>query len=183
MSGATYQLIVIVVGSFALYRGYKRGLTGQISGILGFAFAIVFTYLFSKDVAALLEASGPSFISFPLPSFIYSVMASAIIYTVVYWVVKLLTNIFRKMLKIMNVGLLDRIFGSFFSLLKYMVGLSLIFNLLLCINPNSALLKYSQHDDGNLISGVLSIAPAILGCVSPDDLSHAIQLIEAKKIS
>lgn len=183
MEGGIYQVIVLIVAAYALMKGFRRGIAGQICGVMGMAFAIVCSYLFSGEVAENLRMVFPKTGNYPFPSFLYSIVASALIYTFVYYCFKIFTRILRNAMRIFRLGMLDKLAGAAFSLFKYMLGLSLIYNLILCVKPDSPLMQYSRADDGNMVASVLMLAPDILGSLSVEDLSHAMQLLDAKKIS
>lgn len=183
MSETGYHIIVLAVAAFSVIKGFKRGFTGQISGILGFAFGTVCAHVFEPDVEAALRAILPGVRHSAGGAFIYSVLSSVIVYSIVYTAFKMFTKVLRSAMQVFYVGMLDAILGAMFSLLKYMLLLSIVYNLLLCINPKSPLLKYASADDGNIVESVVLLAPGLLGCGSVHDLSHLIQLHEAKKIS
>lgn len=183
MSETGYHIIVLAVAAFSVIRGFKRGFTGQISGILGFAFGTVSAHVFEPDVEVALRAILPAVRHSAGAAFIYSVLSSVIVYSIVYMAFKVFTKVLRSAMQVFYVGMLDSILGAMFSLLKYMLLVSIVYNLLLCINPKSPLLKYASADDGNVVESVMLLAPGLLGCGSVHDLSHLIQLREAKKIS
>ena len=116
-------------------------------------------------------------------SFIYSVTAAALVYVAVYMLFRMMTKVLRSAMQVFYVGMLDKLLGAAFSLTKYMLLLSIIYNLIICVNPSSSLMKYATADDGNVVEGVMLLAPGLLGCHSIEDLSHLLQLREAKKIS
>ena len=64
-----------------------------------------------------------------------------------------------------------------------MTILSIIYNLLLCINPDSRLMRWQNANDGNIVEEVLALSPALLGGLGAEELSHQVQLREARKIS
>lgn len=183
MSETGYHIIVLAVAAFSVIRGFKRGFTGQISGILGFAFGTVCAHVFEADVETALRAILPGVRHSAGGAFIYSVLSSVIVYGLVYTAFKMFTKVLRSAMQVFYVGMLDAILGAMFSLLKYMLLLSIVYNLVLCINPKSPLLKYASADDGNVVETVVLLAPGLLGCGSVHDLAHLIQLREAKKIS
>lgn len=183
MTETGYHLIVIVVAAFAVIKGFRTGFTGQISGILGFAFGAVCAHVFEPDAEEIYRSLFPGIRNAVGSAFIYSVMASVTVYCIVFLCFRLFTKVLRAAMQVFYVGMLDSIFGAAFSLLKYLLFISILFNLILCVNPNSSLLKATSSDDGNVVEAVVLLAPAVLGCGSALDLSHLIQLREAKKIS
>lgn len=116
-------------------------------------------------------------------AFIYSVLAAVMVYVIVYMAFRIFTKVLRSAMQVFYVGMLDSLLGSAFCLIKYMLFISIIYNLILCVNPSSPLMKYANADDGNVVECVILLAPGLLGCGSVEDLSHLIQLKEAKKIS
>lgn len=79
--------------------------------------------------------------------------------------------------------ILDNLGGAVYSLFKYMMFLSMAYNFIVVLNPGTVLLKSAKSDDGNAIEEVMLLSPALLGGQDVMDLSHLIQLEDAKKIS
>lgn len=183
MSEAAYHIIVIVVAAVALFKGFRSGFTGQISGILGFAFGTVCCHVFGEDAEQMLRGILPSIAEVPGNTFIYSVMSVAVVYLVVFLIFRMLTGVLRSAMQVFGLGLLDRLFGSAFCMVKYLLFLSIVYNIIVCINPYSPLMKYANADDGNVVECVMLLAPEFLGCYSFADLSHILQLREARRIS
>lgn len=183
MSEAAYHIVVIVVGAVAVIKGFHSGFTGQISGVLGFAFGTVCTHVFSDQAEAATRWLLPGIEGHVGAGFIYSVISAALVYIVVYLLFKMLTRVLKSAMQVFYVGMLDKLLGSAFCLTKYMLLLSIVYNLIVCVNPSSQLMKYATSDDGNVVECVMLLAPGLLGCHSFEDLSHLLQLREAKKIS
>lgn len=183
MGDVIYHIIVIAVAALAVVKGFRRGFTGQISGILGFAFGTVSAHVFEPDVEAMLRSMLPGISQAVGAAFIYSVLAAVIIYVIVYLIFKIFTKVLRSAMQVFSIGMLDSILGSAFCLLKYMMVVSIIYNLILCVFPDSRLMHYAKADDGNVVEAVMLLAPGMLGCGSVEDLAHLLQLRDAKKIS
>lgn len=183
MSDAVYHIIVIAVAALSVIKGFRQGFTGQISGILGLAFGTVCAHVFDSQAEEFMRMLLPGLQGRVGSAFIYSVSSAALVYLVVYLLFKMLTKVLRAAMQVFYVGMLDSLLGAAFCLVKYMLLVSIIYNLILCVNPDSRLLKYAEADDGNVVEVVLDLAPGLLGCGSVDDLYHLLQLREAKKIS
>lgn len=183
MSDLLYHILIFAVAIIAIGKGFKRGFTGQVCAILGFAFGIVCAHIFLPQGEDFYRMILPGIKSCVGASFIYSVISAVSIYVIVFYLFKALTKVLRSAMEVFHVGMLDSILGAAFSLVKYLLVLSIFLNLLLCVSPNSTLMKYAEADDGNIVEGVVLLAPALLGCFSAEDLSHILQLREAKKIS
>lgn len=183
MGEAAYHIIALVVTVVALFKGFKSGFTGQISGILGFAFGTVCCHVFGDEAENLLRSIIPGISTMPGNTFIYSVMGVALVYCIVFLVFRMLTGVLRSAMQVFGLGLLDRLFGSVFCMVKYLLMLSIVYNLIVCVNPRSPLMKYANADDGNVVECVMLLAPELLGCYSFSDLSHILQLRDARRIS
>lgn len=183
MSDAVYHIMVIAVAGFAVIKGFRSGFTGQVSGILGFAFGTVCAHVFDAEAESFVRTILPGLHGRTGSSFIYSVLSAALVYTAVYLLFRLLTKVLRSAMQVFYVGMLDSLMGSAFCLVKYMLLISIVYNLMVCVNPGSPLMKYASSDDGNVVEVVMMLAPGLLGCRSYEDLYHLLQLREAKKIS
>lgn len=183
MNDATFHIVAIAVAAIAVIKGFRSGFTGQVSGVLGFAFGTVCAHVFDEQAEAVMRALLPGLEGRLGSAFIYSVTSAALIYVMVFLLFRIFTKVLRSAMQVFYVGMLDKLLGSAFCLAKYMLMLSIIYNLILCVNPSSPLMKYATAEDGNVVEIVMMLAPGMLGCRSYEDLSHLIQLREAKKIS
>lgn len=183
MGDAIYHIIVIAVAGIAVIKGFRSGFTGQVSGILGFAFGTVCAHVFDSEAEAVVRSLLPELRTAPGAAFIYSVISAVAVYVAVYLMFRMFTKVLRSAMQVFYVGMLDSLLGSAFCLMKYMLLVSIVYNLILCVNPSSSLLRYASADDGNVVECVMLLAPGLLGCGSVTDLAHILQLKEAKKIS
>lgn len=177
-----YHVIPLIVAALAFMRGYRKGIIKQIPKFIGFCFGIVCAHLFAPPVEDALRTLMPSIASKVEGDYIYSVLSTGLVYLTVYGVLdtctRFLNLIFRKRPEI-----LGSLAGSLFCFVRYMLLLSVIYNLWLGLRTNSDLMKYAKSDDGNIVEAVMLIAPAILGGESVEELAHTLQLEEAKSIS
>lgn len=178
-----FQLIILLISAFGVVRGFRKGFTLQISRVLGFGFGIVCARIFSTDFSQFLLATFSSIRNSSFPEFVSSFLSGIIIYVIVYCIVSRFTGVVKSAVSIFPVGMFNRIAGSFFFLIDSLLWLSIILNLILCINPDSKLIRYAGADDGNIVEIVLSMTSGLLGCPDTGDLVHLLQLREAKKIS
>lgn len=183
MDNAFYQLMVIGVAILGVFRGYRKGFINQIPGVLGFAFGTVCCHVFTEQGEEVARALFPSIAGRLGADFIYSLLGSGVVYVAVFVAFSLLTRILRSAMQIFAGGLLNSLIGAAFCLVKYMLALSILFNIIVCFSPRSELMHSAMADDGNAVEVVMGIAPALLGCLSYEDLAHIVQLEDAKKIS
>lgn len=162
--------------------GKRRGLTGQLSSILGFLFGIAACALLWHDTAIYISEIWPSTASTPpMTMFLPSALACALIYGVVYMLMLALSPALRIIMMPLGKGPLNSLCGAIWGVAKYTMLLSLLFNVLLGMDQNSSLMKVSRQGDGNLVTGVMLVAPALTGAPDCEELAYRIQLMEAKQ--
>ncbi|MCH5242445.1 MAG: CvpA family protein [Muribaculaceae bacterium] len=178
-----YLGIVLLVALVSLAIGFRRGITMQLSSVLGMAFGSVAARVLSPGMNGYFLwveqfTPEPEFNEFAV-----NLVCSVVIYAIVFWVFALFSRILQGALSIFEVGMFNRLLGAFFSLLKNLLWLSCFLNILICFKSESGLLRYERANDGNLVASVMALTPAILGCYGGEDFAHFHQLKEAKTIS
>lgn len=180
---AIYHIIIIAAGVYGIFRGWRCGFFGQTGGLLGMLFGIVFCRLFVKDGVVVAEEVCPSIADLFASDFIYTSLTALVIYTTVYFGFRLMSLVLNRVLSGLNPGPVNSLGGAALCLLKYVLFISLIYNVILAIFPGSALMKECRAGDGNMIELVMALAPALMDTYSPCDLALKYQLKEAESIS
>lgn len=183
MSLLFYNLLVLTAIIWGIVSGYRRGLTGQVCSLLGVALGAVAAHAFSDEAALWARQVLPGLSSHVGAPFVYSFLGSVAVFALAWLLCSALTGILRSALSVLQVGMLDRLLGCAFGLAKCMIVVSVLFNAIVCIHPQSTLLKHSTDSDGNLVSVAMAVAPEVIGSLSNEELAHLLQLHEARKIS
>ena len=183
MGEAFYHTLVIAVGLVALVRGFRKGLTRQVSALLGFVFGAVAARTLGPGFEGWLMGWMPEFYHPVARSFFFSTLSYGLIWCGCVLLFSMFTRILNLVLGCIPVGIMNSICGAVFTLLKYLMFLSLLFDLAICRPFGSPLMHCAQHDDGNLVDGVIRLAPAVLGFMSAEDYILKVQLWEARSIS
>lgn len=183
MTDAMYHIIAIVVAVYAVVRGYRRGLTGMVTSVLGLAFGVVCAHIFCEAITDAVMSAMPGFVAHRAGRYFVSNLAAGGVFFIVYFVIRSVTWVIRMAMSGDSSGLLNSLLGAFFCMANYLLMLSVVYNIMVGWNPDSALMRYGKADDGNIVEAVMWIAPAALGSESFADFAHARQLEEAKKIS
>lgn len=178
-----YHLIVMSVAAFAVVRGFRRGFARQLHSVIGMAFGIVSARLLSPALYDVIYGALPSVHGHVEERFVCDTISSTIVFTSVYLVFTTVTSFLSKVMQSDERTLVDNLGGAVYQFFKWMMFVSVAFNFLLALNPESELIKCAKSDDGNAVEEVMLLAPALLGGENVEDLSHRIQLEEAKKIS
>lgn len=183
MENGIYQALVLIVAFLGIIYGFRRGITGQLASLLGFGFgavcARVFTPVYSESFVPWAEKIfDPHYVEIAA-----SLLCGVCIYFVVYFIFSIASGVLRGALSVFQVGMFNRLVGAFFSLTCSLLWLSIALNLLMSMNPDSALMKYEKSDDGNMVAAVMGMTSSILGCCGAEELAHAVQLEKASAIS
>lgn len=183
MSAGLYMILTVVVAVASIIYGFSRGITGQISYVLGFAFGAVAARVLTPVFLPYFDNPASLLSEDYYRELAATVFCAATVYVAVFLLFSLTTRIFRGALSVFDVGMFNRLVGAFFSLTAGLMFLSIAFTLLLCTNPDCGLLSYETSDDGNLAAAVMDLMPAVLGCPGADELAHLVQLKQAASIS
>ena len=178
-----YSILIIIVALLSIAKGYRMGISQQIASLLGFGFGAVASRVllsrFLPDFSWTTQYSqAPEFDEFTL-----NLTCAVVIYAAVFTLFSFTSPILQRAMAVVEVGIINRLLGAFFSLLKNILWVSIALNLLLCISTKSGLLYYEKSNDGNLVGSVMQLTPAILGCPGAEDFALINQLKEAKYIS
>lgn len=180
---AMLQIIVLLIITAALIRGFKKGIVKQTPAVLGFAFGVVASRVLREGIEDWLIETLPISDESWSTVFVCSIVASCIIYGIVYFGFDLFSRPLKFLLKPFGIGAFNSILGAAFNAVQWLMMLSLACNVILCVNPDSPLLDKVASDDGNIMEITLLFAPALLGGEDASDLAHRRQLRDARKIS
>ena len=158
-------MFTVVVLAAGCLLGIRKGITGQLGSLLGCIFGYCGAVVLWRDLAGWIADTWPASASTPpMPMFLPSVLAVAVIYGGLP----------------LGKGPLNKIVGAVWGVMKWAMLLSLFFNVLIGRDHDSPLMTAVRHNDGNIATGVMLIAPAITGTPDCEDLAYAIQLMEAQ---
>lgn len=166
------DILILAVFVVAVVTGFRRGLIGQVSSIAAVVIGLIGCRMFGSTVSGWFGWMVPdSLESGPMAEFIPAVVANALIYTLVYYVVRIAGKLLRLAAKLLLMGPLDRALGVVFSLFKWCLGLSIVLNLWLALYPDSDAVSKSTVGGGKAVVTVMEIAPWLWGTVSAE-LAH-----------
>lgn len=183
MGEAIYHILVLAVALVGMLRGFHTGLMRQVSGVLGFAFGMVAARILGPDLTVWIAGWFPHYYDPVAKTFFLEILAYGTIWGLSVFLFSMFTGILNFILGFIPVGIMNSIAGAAFSTLKYLMFLSILFDLALCRPADSPLMHCARHDDGNLVDGVIRLAPVFLGTMSAEDYILGVQLWEAKSIS
>lgn len=180
---SAYHIILFIVAIVGLFVGFRKGLISQLAGVLGVILGILAVHLFSDSVEPTVRQYFTSLQGSFFEDYAYNVLTAGLIFIAVYALLQLTSFLFKSILGMMNLGILNSLLGSLFCLFKFMLIMSVVFNIILSIDNESSLSEYCDADDGNIVGVVMGMAPTLFSTESPDDLLYIKQKEEAKSIS
>ncbi len=183
MGEAIYHILVIAVALVGMFRGFHTGFMRQMSGVLGFVFGIVAARALGPDFSLWLAGWFPQIYHPVAKVFFVSILGYGIIWGLSMFLFSMFAGIINFILGFIPVGIMNSIAGAAFCLVKYLMFLSILFDLALCRPFDSPLMHCARHDDGNLVDGVIRLAPELLGTMSAEEYILKVQLWEARTIS
>ena len=177
------MIILIGVLLYAIWRGWRTGFVHQLAGVLGIGFGIVAARIFCSPVSEWLLNASPSLGEGFAGEYKVKMLSGAIVFAIAYTLIYALAALLRSAMSLLRVGALNSIAGAAFSLLKWVMIMSVIYNVILSVFPRSDLGAYCDDGDGNIVELVMCAAPAVMGIPGPDELDHRRRMEEAKAIS
>lgn len=125
----TDNVILIIVGvclAVAAVTGFMRGFIAQIGQIAGLVVGIIASRVFSPQIIAHIGLGETDSASTAV-----EVMVYVAVFLVAFFVTVLIARLVRGVAHAVALGLLDRIAGAIFKVIKWAFFLSLFYNLLL----------------------------------------------------
>lgn len=183
MHEAAYFILVILTAACGAVGGWRRGMAGLTPAVLAFAFGAVCAHIAAPWAEAEVMEAGRFSASDCRTPFIVGNLARGAVFIAVYAAVALLTSVVGKLLRGIATGVLSSLFGAVFGTFVWAMWTSVALNAIVALGIDPRLEKYGDAADGNAITEVMLLAPAILGCDDIADLWHACRLRDAKLIS
>lgn len=160
MQRLTFALMTgidIILGGLLLYsivKGLWKGLFAELASLLSLLVGIYVAVKFSGLVGKMLEGhvDNPKYIS---------ITAFTITFIAVVVGIILLAKVFTKLADFSGLGLVNRLLGGFFGLLKMILILSVSLNFFMKLNSSNALAEKKTLDDSLFFYPILKVSNTI----------------------
>ncbi len=163
------DIIILVVIAGATIYGLYRGLIKQLSSLAAIACGVMGCRLFGDDVSLLAMPLMPDTLNNPT---IANFISIAILFILIYLTVELIASLLHSLSHALMLGWLDHLLGTVFCLFKWLLILSIILNVWQLVSPQNPIFSNSTLMDGEMLPGIMNIAPMLFGIVS-DSLSSS----------
>lgn len=161
-------IILVVIAGAAIY-GLYRGFIKQLSSLAAIALGVIGCRLFGNDVGVMAMSLMPDTLNNPT---IANFIGIAILFILIYLTVELIASLLHSLSHALMLGWLDHLLGSVFSLFKWLLILSIILNVWELVSPQNPIFSNSTLMDGEMLPGIMNIAPKLLGIVTDSLSSH-----------
>ncbi len=151
-----FDMAIIVVLGYCVIRGIFRGLIKEVSSIVGLAAGFYVAYSYHGAVSPLFSKwiTEPAYLK--ITSFI-------LLFCSVFFIIALIGILIRFVVKLVLLGVVDRIFGGVFGALKATLAVSFAYILLITFLPAGGASVVSASklapQINILAKGVISVVP------------------------
>ncbi|MFA9290576.1 MAG: CvpA family protein [Solirubrobacteraceae bacterium] len=104
------SLLFLVV----FYFGFNKGIIKQLTNIANIIFSVFFSFLFNKNFSIIIK----NYID--LPNFFIPVVAFVVSFILIITSLKLTVYLIEKMVDILHLSFVNKLFGGIFSFVKYL---------------------------------------------------------------
>lgn len=171
MSG--FDILILILLFVALVTGWRKGLVMELAGFVGFMISVYVAKYYSGISLYLLESFGVGQEISPIFSF-------AITFILCMIAVWFLAKMISKFFSIISLGWLNGLLGGLFSLLKYALVFSVLFNLFDLANKRLELVNNGKDPNSSLYSPIRSFAPAVLPYINMEDITGKLKGVMSK---
>ena len=113
-----FDVIILIILLYGLIKGFIKGFIIEVAGIIALILGVTGSFKFAR----ILEVYLNSYVDWS-PKTI-QITSFIILFIIIIYAVSLLAKMITKTLKIIALGMINRIFGGIFGLLKWCVILS-----------------------------------------------------------
>lgn len=182
MTAAILNIIIIAVGLFSLWRGWRCGAARELVLLIGWGFGLIFALIGGEPFAEWLSREGGMGTS-PEALIFTRWLAISLIYGLVLAISLLGLLPLSKLIGVIPVGAFSSVTGALFSGLRWLTGLSMLLNLWGAYDGDCLAVRVADGGDGGVVEEVMLIAPTLTGAPDFSEMYHLKQLREAKSIS
>lgn len=155
-----FDILLLVIALIALAIGFHRGIITQIGSLAGIIVGIILSRITAPWVAQLIAGDA-------IPSYPETVVAHILMFVVGFLGCWALARLFRSLTHALHLGFIDRLAGALFTLLEWLLILSLALNLYLALRPETDISTFSSLADGQAFILLRNLAPTLTGWLLP----------------
>ncbi len=148
-----FDIILFIILAAAVVLGFIKGFCAQLGAISGVVIGIIMCRMFGDSFQRLIfgAESGMG----------YTIAAYAILFIVVYLLCFLVARLFSSTLSALHLGIINRVAGAVFSLIIWVVVISIGINVYLVIEPKDK--GFFMNRNKPWRPTITMVAPNLLG--------------------
>ncbi|MDU1905103.1 MAG: CvpA family protein [Dysgonomonas sp.] len=148
-----FDILIIIVAIYSIFKGYRSGFVKQLASLV----AIIACILISGKVSSILLP----YIQDRIPANWAEPAAFITSFLLIFAVVMILGHMLQSILETVKMGTLNKMAGAVLSLAKWMLVVSIIFNLLSKMDENHTLIDADLKEKSKTYQYIQPLAPAI----------------------
>ena len=141
---------------YGSYKGFKNGIVGELLSFLGILLGIYLSKTYYPIVDEYLATI------FDSTNQLVSLISVILIFSVTIILTKILSKVITKALNVMALGLLNKLIGSIFGLLKYLLILCIITFIFSQANDIFVFIETNKIEETQIFSKIQKINDYIL---------------------
>lgn len=150
------DIIIAIPLLWGLYRGFAKGFIIELATLLSLCLGIIGAIKLSDMVSDYCRDN------FNWTSEYLPLISFAVTFLVIVILVYLIAKAIEQFIRLAALGVVNRIFGSVFGVLKFAIALSCIIFVLNSLQSAENIFPYEQKQKSILYTPVASIAPKII---------------------
>ncbi|MCB9017205.1 MAG: CvpA family protein [Paludibacteraceae bacterium] len=159
------DILILLVLVFGVVRGIWKGFVLELAGFVGIILSIYAARFYSGLVLGFLESF------FGVGKEVSPIFAFLLTFLLAMLAFHFLALLADKFVSLIALGWLNKLLGGFLSLVKYILILSILFNLFDLTNTRLDLLDSGFQTKSKLYQPMKKIAPTILPCIDRNDIT------------
>lgn len=166
MSLNTFDIIILIILGFAAVRGFMKGLFLEVASIVALVAGGYAAIYYAHNLEGLLRETVLEWNdrTFRIVAFVATFLSVVIL-------VIFLGKVLTKLADITALGLMNKLLGAIFAILKSALILSILFTFFGRINNNFPFVKEKTLDESIFYHSIKDIAPALFPTVIKKDKS------------
>lgn len=165
----TLDIVIGLILIIAFFMGFGKGLLRALASLIGLVAAVYFSMFFSHFVEVYVRR----WFGWRDLDYIASFLITFVLIMIVF---SLLGRVLTKVADFVMLGILNKIFGGLFNMLKYAFLISVVF-MFVNSTKDYRILSEEKRSSSILYEPIASIAPAIL----PEIMTHVDDMMQPKE--
>jgi len=168
------DLIILVPLAWSAYKGFSKGLIISIASLLALLLGIYGAIKFSDITSDYLIKQ------FELTTEYLHIISFAITFILIVVAIHLLARVLDKIVKAVALGLINRISGALFGMIKTAFILSIIILLINKFDAKTGLISIEQKENSLLFEPLSKVAPMIFPYLDFEKINEMQEKIDDK---